>query len=111
MQDPLDQNLKSMFEEQKLNLPEEPFLGDTLKLIERRRSRRIVLQRLAYLLGLALCVYLSPFLIKGSTLLSGGLNAAFAAVSSFVTTSLGMSIVAIALLFLFFRRRRISRFV
>ncbi len=112
MQDELDKDLRSLFEEKCRSLPEEPFLGNTLRLIEKRQSRRIFMRRLAYLLGFACCALLSPLLIEGSMALSGGLNDLFRAVNGFVSTPAGMTIAALcALLLLFFNRRQIFRFV
>ena len=109
MQDELDKNLRSLFEEKCRSLPEEPFLGNTLKLIEKRQSRRIFVRRLAYVLGLACCVLLSPLLIKGSMVLSGGLNALLGAVNGFVNAPMGMTTAALcALLLLFFKQRHVS---
>ena len=71
MQDELDKDLRSLFEEKCRSLPEEPFLGNTRRLIEQRQSRRIFMRRLAYLLGLACCALVSPILIEGSMALSG----------------------------------------
>ena len=107
MPNELDTRLQSMFEEQGRGLPEEPFLANTLKLIEKKRSRRMFLRRLAYLPGIACCAFLSPFLIKGSVVMSGGLDAAFAVVNGIVNTIPGMSIAVIALLIVFSRRRQI----
>ena len=108
MQDELDKNLRSLFEEQSSSLPEEPFLGNTLRLIEKRQSRRILMQRLIYVLGLACCALLSPFLIKGSMVLSGRLNALFGAINSYVNTPMGMTTAAsCALVILFFKQRQI----
>jgi hypothetical protein len=112
MQDELDKNLQSLFEEKCRSLPEEPFLGNTLRLIEKRQSRSLFMRRLAYVPGLAGCVLLSPVLIKGSMMLSGGLNTLFSAVNGFVNTPMGMtSAVLCTLLLLLFNRRQISRFV
>jgi len=109
MQDELDKNLRSLFEEQSSSLPEEPFLGNTLRLIEKRQSRRIFMQRLIYVLGLAFCALLSPFLIKGSMVLSGSLNALLGAINSFVNTPVGMtSAASCALVILFIKQRQIS---
>jgi hypothetical protein len=107
MQDELDKNLRSLFEEQSSSLPEEPFLGNTLRLIEKRQFRRIFMWRLVYVLGLACCALLSPLLIKGSMVLSGGLNAPFGAINSFVNTPTGMTTAALCAL-VFFKQRQIS---
>jgi hypothetical protein len=112
MRDELDKDLQSLFEERKGSLPEEPFLGNTLNLIKKkRRFGRAVMRGLVYALGIACCALASPFLIKGSMLLSGSLNVAVAAVDGFVNSSLGMSVAIVALLFMFTKRRRISMFV
>jgi hypothetical protein len=109
MQDELDKDLRSLFEEKCRSLPEEPFLGNTLGLIEKRQSRRIFMRRLIYVLGLACCALLSPILIKGSTLLSGGLGALFGAVNGFVNTPMGMTSAALcALVIMFLKQRQIS---
>lgn len=108
MQDELDQKLRSLFEEKSGGLPEEPFLGNTMRLIEKRQSRRIFMQRLVYVLGLACCALLSPFLIKGSMLLSAGLTALFGAINGFVNTPMGMTSAALcALVILFIKQRQI----
>ena len=67
------------------------------------------MRRLVYVPGLASGAFLSPFLVKGYMVLSGGLNALFGAVNSFVNTPMGMTTAALcALLFLFFKQRQIS---
>jgi hypothetical protein len=79
-----------------------------MRLIEKRQSRRIFMQRLIYVLGLACCALLSPFLIKGSMVLSGSLNALLRAINSFVNTPEGMtSAASCALVILFFKQRQI----
>jgi len=109
MQDELDKNLQSLFEERSGNLPEEPFLGNTLRLIEKRQSRRVFMQRLNYALGLACCALLSPLLINGSMVLSGGLNALLGAINGFVNAPMGMTSAALcALVILFFKQRKFS---
>jgi hypothetical protein len=109
MQDELDRDLRSLFEEKCRSLPVEPFLGNTLRLIEKRQSRRIFMRRLIYVLGLACCALLSPFLIKGSMVLSGGLNALLGVVNGFVNAPMGMTSAALcALVILFFKQRQIS---
>jgi len=112
MQDDLDQNLHSLFEEKRQDLAEEPFLGYMLKLIEKRRFRRIFIRRLLLLLGFACCILLSPVLIKYSILLSGALNALFETAGNLCSTPTGMITTALcAVLILIFNRRLISRFV
>jgi hypothetical protein len=109
MQDELDKNLQSLFEERSGNLPEEPFLGNMLRLIEKRQARRVFMQRLIYALGLACCALLSPHLIKGSMVLCGGLNALLGVINGFVNTPMGMTSAALcALVILFFKQRKIS---
>ena len=67
------------------------------------------MRRLAYVLGLACCALLSPLLIKGSMVLSGGLNALLGAVNGFVNAPMGMTSAALcALLLLLFNQRQIS---
>lgn len=107
MRDELDKNLQSLFEEKSRSLTEEPFLGNILRLIEKRRGRRRVVRWLAYVLGFACCAYLSPFLIKGSVVLSAHLNAFFSAINGFVSSPVGMSVVVFIIIFVFFRRRRV----
>jgi hypothetical protein len=112
MQDELDKNLKVLFEQRSRDLPEEPFFGNMLKLIERRRAQQVFMRRLAYVLGFACCVLLSPLLIKGSVVLSGGIDTISIAVGNLLNTSTGMFIAALgSLLFLFYRRRHISKLV
>jgi hypothetical protein len=44
MLDELDKNLQSLFYEKTQELPEEPFIGNLLKRIQRRRFLKIILQ-------------------------------------------------------------------
>jgi hypothetical protein len=69
------------------------------------------MRRLVYVPGLACCALLSPLLIKGSMVLSGGLNALLGAINGFVNTPMGMTSAALcALVILFFKQRKISGF-
>jgi hypothetical protein len=112
MQDELDRNLQSLFQEKSRTLPEEPFLSDMLKLIDRHQSRRVFRQRLILVLGFACCAILSPFLIKGSILLSGAVNMILRAAENLLSTPTGMLAAALfALLVLFIKRRQAFRFV
>ena len=45
MQQEVDKDLQSLFEGKSRSLPEEPFLGNILRLIEKQRFRRDVLLR------------------------------------------------------------------
>lgn len=110
MRDELDRDLLAIFEARSARLPEEPFLGETLKLIEKTRSRRVLMRRLGLIPAIFLCAFLSPYLIQGSTMLSGGLNAVLEAVSGFIGMSPAVSIAVLCVL-LFFNRRQISRLV
>ncbi len=107
MRDELDKNLQSLFEEKSRSLTEEPFLGNILRLIEKKRRSRRVVRWLAYVLGFACCAYLSPFLIKGSVVLSAHLRDIFSAINSCVTSPVGMSVTVFILIFVSFRRRRV----
>lgn len=112
MQDELDKNLQALFQEKRRRLPEEPFLGNMLRIIQRRQSRRIFIQRLLWILVFAYCAGLSPFLIKGSVLVSIGLNAFIGKAGAFMATPIGMGTAAFGLLLLgIFKRRWISQFV
>jgi hypothetical protein len=112
MRNEIDSGLQALFEEKSRGLPEEPFLSNVLKIIERKRRRRIVMRRLAYAIVLVVCALLSPLLVRGSMVLSSGLNAAFNAVNGFVDTPAGMFTAGLlALLYLFFRKGSISRTV
>jgi hypothetical protein len=112
MQDELDKKVQSLFRQGSQSLPEEPFFGNMLKLVKRRQSRRVFRQRLILVLGFSCCAVLSPFLIKGSILLSDGLNRLLEAAGHFWNTPVGMATAALcALLLLIFRRRLISALV
>lgn len=111
MQDELDKNLQTLFQEKIQSLPVEPFLSIVLKRIERQRSRQVILQMLLPVLGLACCALLSPFLIKGSVLLSNGLNFIFETAGAFSSRPAGLATAAVsALLFIILKPRRIFRF-
>jgi len=106
MPDDLDKDLQVLFGEQSQILPEEPFVGKTLRLIEKHRSRRVFMQRLILVLGFTCCALLSPFLIKGSMLLTSGLNSFFEIAGNYLATPLGMLIAGLCTLsFLVFKRR------
>lgn len=112
MRDELDKNLQSLFHERTQNLPEEPFMGNLLKRIQRRRFRKIILQSLLLVFGLACCAVLSPLLIKGSIALSNTLNAIFGHAGAFMATRTGMITAAcLALLLFVLKPKRFFRFV
>ena len=112
MHDQLDKNLQSLFHERTQNLPEEPFIGNLLKRIERRRFRKIILRSLLLLAGLACCAALSPFMIQGSIVLSATLNDIFGHAGTFLATRAGMITAAsLVLLLLILKPKRIFRFV
>ena len=110
MQAEVDKDLQSLFEEKSRGLPEEPFLGNILKLIEKRRFRRVCMQWLILILGLLCCTLISPIFIKCSILLSNGLGRLFEYAENFLATPEGM-ITAVfgGLLFLIFKRRLLYR--
>lgn len=106
MQDELDQSLQTLFEEHAQNLPEEPFVGRTLKLVKRQRFRQLLKESLPWALGVLCCALLSPFLIRGSILLSGGLDRLFTATGNYLATPLGMLIAGLCTLtILLFNRK------
>ena len=108
MQENLDKDLQSLFKEQTQTLPENPFVGRTLRIIQKRQVRRVFVQRLLLALVIACCGLLSPFLIKGSILLTGGLNRLFESTLNYLATPAGMLAAGILTLsFLVFKRRRV----
>jgi len=110
MQDEVDKDLQSLFEGERRSLPEEPYLGNILRLIERRRFRRVCMQWLILVLGFLCCALISPILIQGSILLSNGLNRFFESASNFLATPEGLITAALGvLLLLIFKRRLIYR--
>jgi hypothetical protein len=112
MQDELDKNLHSLFQERRSSLPEEPFLKNTLKLIERKRARRMFAQRAVFAAGICFIALLSPYLLKGSALISGGLNSLFEIAGSFMTSPRGIACAAFCALLLFiFKRRWVSTLI
>ena len=111
MQDELDRNLQSLFRRHSQTLPEEPFLRNMLKLLEKQQARRIWKLRLVQAAAFACCALLSPFLIKGSEMLSDGLNLLFNMAEAFIATPAGMIIAGLcALPFLIFNRKLILGF-
>jgi hypothetical protein len=112
MQDDLDRNLQSLFHEHSQNLPEEPFLTDLIKLLEKEQAWKIWERRLVFLLALFCCFLLSPFLLRGAELLSSGLDLLFDATCSLIATPKGMLIAGLcALPFLIFNRKMILEYV
>jgi hypothetical protein len=112
MQDELDRGLQSLFREQSRNLPEEPFLSDTLRLIKKRGTLRVLEQNLILLLAVIVCAISSRFIIKCSIFLSGYLDWIFKTAGLIMDRPAGTLIVALccAVLCLIFRRRIISAF-
>jgi hypothetical protein len=113
MQDELDKILESIFCEQSQNLPEEPFLSNTLRLVKKHRSRQIFRQNLILLLGIVCCALLSRFFITGSIVLSGYLDRIFETTGIFLNKPAGIlaAVLCCALLLLVFKRRLISKLV
>jgi hypothetical protein len=111
MQDELDKDLELIFHKQSQDLPEEPFLGTTLILINKHRSRRVFRQNLILIIAVVCCAFLSRHFIKGSILLSGYLDRVFETVGMFLNKPAGMfaAILCCALLLLVFKRRVISK--
>ncbi len=106
MLDDLDKDLQTLFKENYQALSEEPFTTRTLKLIERWRSRRVFIQRLILALGFLCAAVLSPLLIRGSILLTTGLDRFFELTGDFLATPAGILVAGLcALSFLVFNRR------
>jgi len=106
MQNEDSKNLQTLFEEQAQNLPEEPFVGQTLKLIKRQKLRLFLKELLPWVLAFICCALASPWLIRGSILLSRGLDSLFEVSGHYLTTPAGMLVAAMfALTFLVFKRR------
>jgi hypothetical protein len=106
MQDELDKNLHSLFQERRSSLPEEPFLGNMLKLIERKRAQRVFARRAVLVLGIIIIALLSPYMIKGSAIISGGLNAFFEITGSLMASPRGITCTAFCVLLIFIFKRR-----
>jgi hypothetical protein len=107
MQDELDKSLQSLFQGESQNLPEEPFLTNIIRLIQKQHSRRVFEQRLILVLGLACCALLSRFVIKLATQLSSHLDSIIRAAGDVLDKPAGMLTAAICctlLLFLFRRK-------
>jgi hypothetical protein len=106
MQDEDNKNLQTLFEEQAQSLPEEPFVGQTLKLIKRQKFLLFLKELLPWLLAVFCCALASPWLIRGSVLLSRGLDSLFEVSGHYLATPAGILVAALfALTFLIFNRR------
>ena len=106
MQDEGYKNFKILFEEHAQSLPEEPFVGQTLKLIKRQKLRLFLKELLPWVLAVICCALASPWLIRGSILLSRGLDSLFEVSGHYLATPVGMLVAALfALTFLVFKRR------
>ncbi len=106
MQDEDYKNLQTLFEEHAQSLSEEPFVGHTLKLIKRQRFRQSVKERLPWVFAVFCCALASPWLIRGSILLSRGLDSLFEATGNYLATPAGMLIAGLfTLSFLIIKRR------
>lgn len=112
MQDELEKNLHSLFQEKRNSLTEEPFLDNILKLIERKRARRVFAQRAFLGMGIIIVALLAPYLIRGSALLSVRLNSLFEIVGDFMASPRGIACAACcALLIYIFKRRWVSTLI
>jgi hypothetical protein len=107
MQDQMDNDLLSLFREKSRSLPEEPFLSNLVQLIERHHARQVFRKRLTLVLGLCICVFVSPLLIKSSILLSGALNQLFALAGNFLNTPAGTCAGALCALLVFVLRPKL----
>jgi hypothetical protein len=113
MQDELDKSLQLLFQEQSRNMPEEPFLSGMFRIIEKHRRRRAFLQALIPFLGFACCAVLSPFLVKGSVILSEYIAWIFNMTGNLLDRPAGRFATALCCIVLLglFRRRLFSAFV
>jgi hypothetical protein len=112
MKDELDKNLHSLFQEKSNSLTEEPFLGNMLKLIERKRARRVFAQRAFLGIGMIIVALLAPYLVKASALLSVRLNSLFEIAGGFMASPRGIACAAsCALLIYIFKRRWFSALI
>jgi hypothetical protein len=106
MQDELDRNLCSLFQERRNSLTEEPFLGDMLKLIKRKRARLVFAQGVVFIPAICFIALLSPYLLKGSALISDVTNALFEICGNFMVSPRGIACAAFCAFLVFVFKRR-----
>jgi len=108
MQDEDYRNIKILFEEHTQSLHEEPFVGQALRIIQRQKYLLFLKERLPWVLAVLCCALASPWLIRGSILLSRGLDSLFEISGHYLATPAGMLVaVLFALTFLVFKRRMV----
>jgi len=83
-----------------------------LKLIEKKRARRVFVRRVILGMGLIIVALLSPYLIRGAALISGGLTVLLEVSGAFMTSPRGIACAAFCILLLFiFKRRLVSTLI
>ena len=112
MRDDLDNDLLQLFEENNLELSDEPFGAELRRRIEKTRNVNNRMYWLLIALTLVVCISLTNFVISGVTLFCRELtNVLQSAGEIFATPAGWAAAVAAVLLSLVFYRRSLSFFV
>jgi hypothetical protein len=99
MNDPLpefDPKLAARFRDTHAHIADEPFVGAALKRVAADRARSTVTRRAWQIAALVAVIAASPWLIRGSVLLSELLERVFAVASEWLASPPGMAIGALA---------------
>ena len=90
-----DPKLAARFRDTHAHIPEDPFVGATLKRIAADHARSTATRRVLQVAALVAVIAASPWLIQGSALLSGVLDQAFALASGWLARPAGITIAAL----------------
>jgi hypothetical protein len=97
--------LETHYRESHTHVPEQPFVGATMRRVAARQRRVVVLRRGLMGLGVALVAVGSPWLIRGSELLSQALDAGFTRAGEFLGTPWGIACAVAVAAFVLAARR------
>jgi len=105
--DDFDPGLEALFLKEHRQVPAEPFVGATLRRVASRRRLVRHFKRVLLAAVLIAVIVASPWLIEASVIVSAALDAAFAAVSSWLETpgGAGAAILVGVVLAVLFRLR------
>jgi len=91
-----DPTLAARFRGEHAQVPDEPFVRSTLQRVAAARSRSTAVRRVMQAAALVAVIAASPWLIRGSVLLSDAMEQSFVWASTWFARPAGVAIVAIA---------------
>jgi len=91
-----DPELAARFRDAHAHIPEDPFVGATLKRAAADSARSVATRRALQVAALVAVIGVSPWLIQGSVLISDLLDQAFVLASAWLAQPVGITILAVA---------------